>query len=196
MERTDYYKNLHCSNEVLIKELQDKEDLFSKISERVMRCPHCKKGHFMLEHSDLEYSNESWWMCDNCLECDGTPSKLREKMIEDIVVMGYDDYWDYEIWDFVQQFEYEYPRTYKENEQKTREFDPVEWNKEKHRGYNHYDPSEFHFDDGEILVWEDFVGDRIKTHIKCIDKAIEEAKKYKMLKQFFKENGNGKETNI
>lgn len=177
------YDWLHCSNKELVRELEEKENFFAQIAERIMRCPHCKKGHFFLEHDDREYSSDAWWMCDNCLECDGTPSKLREKMIEEIAQYGIDEYWDYSIYYYIQEFEYQEPRTYREDEQKTREFNAEEWDKEEH--HPPYDCEQ-----AETLTWEEFVEREIRGHIDCLDKAIERAKKYKMLKHFFKENNN------
>lgn len=173
-----------CKNEELLKEMEEKEDLYRRIAERVMRCPHCKTGHFFLETSDEEYSSESWWMCDNCW--DSYPSKLREKMINEIVRCGDDEYWDAELWHYVYSFKIGLTsdEDILEQFEKVRDFDPDEWNREKHYGRIDWEnPSK----ERELLVWENLVEDTIREHIKALDKAIERAKKYKMLKKFFKE---------
>lgn len=181
------YEYLHCSNKGLLKELERKENLYMKVCERILRCPHCKggKGHFFYERDDREYCSDGWWLCDGSF--DGhTPSKARLALIDEVVVGGYDDYWDYEIYDFVEHFEYHYPRTYDKNENKYREFDPEVFNQERHFRTIHKDGI---CNTVEVLVvWEEFVEELIKEHIAFITKILERAKKSRLLKTIFKED--------
>lgn len=175
----DYYNNLHCDNKELIEELKQKEELFSRISERILRCPHCGKGHFIRDNDGSEYSDD-FWVCD---KCDNYPSATREQHIENIVFCGEDFYWDYEIYEYVSNFEYAYPRTYTDDEQKVRQFSAEEWDKEE----KHY---LFGCEQNKNRKWKDIVESTINDHIKALDTAIERAKKVKMLKSIFKEKTN------
>ncbi len=170
---------LHCDNKELMQELEQKEELFSKIAERVMRCPKCGKGHFIADNDGSEYSSD-FWVCDNC---DYYPNTNREKLIDDIVSCGDDCYWDYLIYEYVSNFEYASPRTYDNNEQKVREFSAEEWDKEEKHCIEDYD---------KIVTtkWKDIVEPTIKEHIEALDTAIKRAKKVKMLKHLFKEDNN------
>ena len=104
-------------------------------------------------------------------------------MIWDIVEYGYDEYWDYEIFDFIQTFEYTGTRTYSLDEPKTREFDVEIFNREKHFRTVRYDDKWQPVN--KLVVWEEFVEEEIRKHIKVLDKALQRAKNYKMLQQFF-----------
>lgn len=173
------YDWLHCSNKELLKELEEKENLFEKIACKILKCPHCKEGTFFLETSDEEYSNESWWMCNN-LNCDAYPSKQREKMLWEILVTGKDQYWDYGLYVLQEQFTHNYKTWTDEGYEDIREFDPIIFNQEKEMRKSIFDIS-------KNLDWEDLVEETIKNHIKTIDVALNNAKKYKRLKKILEE---------
>lgn len=170
---------MHCSNKELLKELKEKEELFENIALKILKCPHCKKGYFFIETDDREYCTDSWWMCDN-LNCDSNPSKQRETMLEEIVKVGEDEYWDFELYTLKSGFEHNYKSWDQEGYENIREFDPELYNKEKEERKAYV--FVFEKDDWEVLVEK-----TIKSHIKALDKAINKAKQYKSLKNIFKE---------
>lgn len=169
---------LYCDNKALMQELNDKEELFSKITERIMRCPCCYTGHFIFTDDGSDYPTFFW----ECEDCGYNPNQNRLSLIEDIVIAGTDEYWDYEVFMFVQNFEY---GEYSENnhqEQKKRNFNVAEWNKE-----NNVKPKYDIVHGKPITSWEDYVEDTIREHIKTLDTAISRAKNVLMLKKIFKE---------
>ncbi len=169
---------LYCDNKALMQELNNKEELFSKITERIMRCSCCHTGHFIFTDDGSDYPTFFW----ECEECGYNPNQNRLSLIEDIVIAGTDEYWDYEVFMFVQNFEY---GEYSENnhqEQKKRDFNVAEWNKE-----NNVKPKYNIVHSKPITSWEDYVEDTIREHIKALDTAISRAKNVPMLKKIFKE---------
>ena len=153
----------------LLKKVILVDEIYSKISERILRCPHCRNGlgHFFLERDDREYSSDSWWLCSQCWE-EHTPSEARLKMIEDIVKRE-DVYWDYEAYNEIEIFEGRYSNI---EFKSTRKFSVDEYNKEHPE-----------------RTWEQLTTKLAQEHIKYVLGLIKDGFKYNLLKPLYKKLG-------
>lgn len=179
IDRKPYIKELYkYENDALVEEMENKEELVTNLFHKASRCLCCKEGYFCKEDNGGDgYSYNSWYECN---KCGSNPSPYREQMINDTM---WHPECDVSIYEYMSnfcdpdRFNFEIPR---EKKRPHKEFDPIAWNKEKHEFYK---PNSF---EKEILTWDELVEREIKDYIEYLDKIIEKAKKYPLLRRMIK----------
>ena len=192
IEEINDFQGIYYSNPKLYKKMKDKEELIKNLMDKAYKCPYCKDGHFLWEDNGGDYYGyQSWLECNKCGEC-GTP--YRQSMIED--VNWYPD-WDFRINNWICDFEapLEYQKFGEDMVgfpyEKMREFDPKIFDEEKHT-VNHWNDKTNKWET-KVLVWKELVEEEVSDYIKTLNKIIEKAKKYKLLKRIVDNYKNRKE---
>lgn len=164
--------NYFYKNDKLLNELVEKEELVSKLCDKVFKCPNCKKGHFILEDDGAEYYSHTWLECD---ECGNYPTPYREQMINDI--NWYPEF-DIGLYDSIMAFESAGTWDSENPFKKVRDFSPEAFNAQKltHQVWDGNNWVE------KTLVWEEMVEECLLDYLKELNKIIENSKKYKCLK--------------
>lgn len=156
-------------NPELLKQVKEKENFTLSMLSKVCKCPKCKDGYFRHEITDREYSFDNWFECD---KCNYVANNYRDKMIRDLQP---DPYFDMDLWATIEQYEYN----------NVGNFNPQDFNalhKIKYRIDENGKPYE------RVLIWEDIVNETYQNYLNELNHKIENAKQYKLLKKFFKEN--------
>lgn len=98
--------HLKIKNKKLLKALVEKEELYLKICDRVLRCPYCG-GKYVYEGGCYEEGYEGFWCCFSSPKGnEHYPTKGRLKLIEKFI--NVDEYWDYDLWETFTYYDYEF----------------------------------------------------------------------------------------